>query len=230
MSEFIDLSLQYPTALFSVLLAAVLIYWLFVIIGAVDIDALDFDFDFDLDGDLDMDFDMDAEAGTGAGRSGSFVDILARLNLSEVPFTVSLSLVVLCSWVLSMIAVDWLGPIASSLLVATGVALGCFVLSLGVTRQLIVPLKPIFAKNEAPEKRSLVGQTCVIKTLRVDDKYGQAEVDDGAAGFIIQVRSASASQLVKDTEALIYDYDGINDVFHVKPLYGAVPDLETDSV
>ena len=43
--------------------------------------------------------------------------------------------------------------------------------------------------------------------LRVDDHYGQAEVDDGAAGLIIQVRSASASQLVRDTEALIYDYD-----------------------
>lgn len=222
MDDFINLALQYPTAIFSVLLVAVLIYWAFVIIGAVDIDAFDLDFDLDVDGD----FDVDSEVGS---RGGSFVDILARLNLDQVPFTVSLSLIVLCSWTLSMIAVERLGPVVSSLLVATGIGLGCFVVSLGVTRRLIVPLKPIFARNDAPGKRSLVGKTCVITTLRVDDGYGQAEVDDGAAGFIIQVRSASASQLVKNTEALIYDYDAQSDVFHVKPLYAPMPDAGTES-
>ena len=217
MTEFVDLALQYPTAIFSVLLVAMLIYWCFVILGAVDIDALDLDFDFDVDTDVDLDMDVDADLGH---KTVSFLDLLVKLNLDQVPVTVSLSMVVLSSWVLCMVTVEWLGPIASSLLVATGVALGCFALSLGVTRQLIIPLRPIFADNPAPEKRGLVGQTCVITTLRVDEKYGQAEVDDGAAGFIIQVRSAVPEQLVRGTEALIYDYDSVNDVFQVKPLHG----------
>jgi len=226
MTEFINAALQYPTAIFSVLLVAVLIYWTFVILGAVDIDMLDFD--FDLGGDIDLDVDVDADVSHGKG--GYFVDFLVKLNLAEVPFTVALSLIVLCSWLLCFIAVDWLGPIASSLLVATGVALGSFALSLGVTRQLIIPLKPLFTQPPAPEKRSLVGQTCFITTLRVDDKYGQAEVDDHAAGLIIQVRSESASQLKRGSEALIYDYDAQADVFHVKPLHGVpVDDSELGS-
>ena len=120
MADFIDLALQYPTAVFSVLLVAVLIYWCFVILGAVDIDALDLDVDLDLDTDVDLDVDVDADVGH---KAVSFLDLLVKLNLSEVPLTVSLSMVVLSSWVLSMVTVEWLGPVASSLLVATGVGM-----------------------------------------------------------------------------------------------------------
>jgi membrane protein implicated in regulation of membrane protease activity len=41
MAEFVDILTAYPTVVFTVLLGVALLYWLLVILGAVDIDALD---------------------------------------------------------------------------------------------------------------------------------------------------------------------------------------------
>ena len=50
----------------------VVIYWLFVIIGAADTSSLDIDFDVDLDADLDGDIDVQ--------HHGSFVRIVDFLT------------------------------------------------------------------------------------------------------------------------------------------------------
>ena len=62
---------------------------------------------------------------------------------------------------------------------------------------------------------------CRITTLEVTDSYGQAEVADGGAGLLIQVRSSNAAELGQGTEALIFDYDAEMEVFSVKPMGNA---------
>lgn len=47
MQEFLDATFAYPTIIFTVLLGVSVVYWLFVIIGAIGIDALDVDVDVD---------------------------------------------------------------------------------------------------------------------------------------------------------------------------------------
>jgi hypothetical protein len=58
---------------------------------------------------------------------------------------------------------------------------------------------------------------CRITTLKVTDRFGQAEVEDGGAGIIVQVRCREANALRKGSLTLIVHHDEENDVFHVMP-------------
>ena len=62
------------------------------------------------------------------------------------------------------------------------------------------------------------GRTCRITTLRVDGTFGQAEIDDGGAGLVAQVRCLRSNRLTRDTQALVFDYDEAEGVYHVAPL------------
>jgi len=63
MEQFLNVVLSMPTAMFTVSMGFVAIYWIFMIIGAVDIDSLDAELDLDFDGDIDVDLDMDLDVG-----------------------------------------------------------------------------------------------------------------------------------------------------------------------
>jgi hypothetical protein len=63
MQEFLQIALSFPTAIFSGLLIVVIAYWLFVIIGMVDIDLFDLDVDLDIEGDISGVDGMEADVG-----------------------------------------------------------------------------------------------------------------------------------------------------------------------
>lgn len=208
LAEFLQACLQFPVVVFSLLLGLVLIYWGAVLIGAVDLDAIDIGIDTDLDVDVDVD----------GAEAGVFADILTRLDLTDVPLTVSLSIFTLLAWLLSFVSVQTVGPDATGLVPGSVVAVVASAIAVFITSRFGQVLKPMFRTHYAPSRRSFIGQVCEVTTLHVDDKYGQAEVEDGGAGLIIQVRSSSAEQLGKGSEALIYEYDAENEIFHVKPM------------
>lgn len=214
MAELIQICLAFPAVVFSLLLGLVLIYWACVMVGALDIDVFDLDLDAEgLGGDLDVDVDGDAGEGHGV-----FADILARLDLTEIPLTVSLSLFTLLAWFVTLVAVQLLGSLATALVPGATIACGAAIVALAATSRSARLLRPLFRTHHAPSNRSLVGNVCQITTLRVDESYGQAEVEDGGAGLLIQVRSQTAEALRRGSRALIYDYDAERGVFHVKPL------------
>jgi hypothetical protein len=68
-------------------------------------------------------------------------------------------------------------------------------------------LRALFVKHHAPENRSLVGRTCRIVTLSVDEKFGRAEVETGGASLNIRVWASSPNSLGKDALAVIVAYD-----------------------
>lgn len=204
-------SLVFPTVVFSLLISLVLVYWLFVLLGALDIDALDIDADLEVDADVDVD-------GEAMAGKGLFADWLSRLDLTEVPLTVTLSLFALVAWLTCFALVEVMGAVATAMVVGSGIAVLSSLLALIVTSRCARFLKPLFRTHYAPTNRSFVGRVCEIATLRVDDRYGQAEVADGGAGLLIQVRSSNAQDLVRGCKALIFDYDDERKVFFVKPI------------
>lgn len=228
MDQFLDIALSFPTVVFTLALGAVLAYWILVALGLLDMDWLDVDLDFDgmdgldgVDGAAgDADADIDAE-----GSSGGFLAVLLRtFGLTGVPLTVSLSLVVLAAWVATYLVSRTLAATPGADL-ALGLGLG--VLAAAVFVGLLFaavgvrPLKPVFATHHAATVRSFVGQPCTVTTLTVSDRFGQAEVDDGGAGLLVQVRSRrdeDQAQLVKGARALIFDYDSEEEVFLVTPM------------
>lgn len=211
MSELLSAMLAFPTVIFTVLLGVVVTYWIFVILGALEVDLLDFDVDADVDADVDVD-------GGDGDYDGGLAGMWHGLGLGGVPVTLSLSLLVLAGWVFCLLAMDVLGGGTAGWLAGT-TALLCLGVAVPVTALLVRPLRRFFVTHPALDHRSLVGKICTIATLRVDERYGQAEIEDGGAGLLIQVRATAPHELRRGDRALIFDYKG--EVFHVAPL-GAV--------
>jgi hypothetical protein len=238
LTEFLTAILAFPTVVFTILLGVVVVYWLFVLLGALDIDLLgDADLDgghdlhldghghFDGHGHADAHFDAHGHADHGHGahyahdahgghEAGGLAGLIQALGLGGVPVTVMLSILILAAWSFCLGAMQLLGGSPGWLLFAA--ALLSLTIAVPLTSLLVRPLRRFFVTLPATRHRDLLGKVCTITTLRVDERYGQAEIEDGGAGLIVQVRANGPSPLARGDRALIFDYK--DEVFHVAPV------------
>ena len=87
MQELLQAAFSTPNIVFTVLLLVVMLYWVSVFMGLLDMGSFDVDIDVDMDVDVDVDIDADVDADaevTGGGLAG----ILHFFNLGQVPFMV----------------------------------------------------------------------------------------------------------------------------------------------
>lgn len=230
MTEFLNAILAFPTVVFTIPLGVVVVYWLFVLLGALDIDLLG---DADLDGHGHADVHLDGHGhghvhadGHGHGHdsadhgdadaehAGGVAGVIQSLGLGGVPVTLMLSILILAAWAFCLTALELFGRGPSW--VSLAAPLGALALAVPVTGLLIRPLRRFFVTPAATQHRDLIGKICTITTLRVDERYGQAEVEDGGAGLIVQVRSTDPGRLNRGDRALIFDYK--DEVFYVEPV------------
>jgi len=192
--------LVFPTVVFTTLLALVAAFWLVVIAGGLDVDAL-------------------GDAGVPDAANADVPGLMSTFGLRGVPVTVSLSFFVLFGWATSLAATSILTPVlapvvggvaASLLVVLVACAAGLCLASLSVR-----PLRRLFAAPVAPSNVALVGKVCTVTTLRVNGSFGQAELEDGGAGLLLQVRAEEPNELTKGSRVLIFDYDADDGVYHV---------------
>lgn len=234
--DFLTNAFAFPTAIWSVLLIFVLLYWLLVILGALDLDVLDGVLggaDGAADGALDGALDGGAEGfDTGDGaHEGVLASLLATLGLGGVPLTVALSVLIFLGWVLTYLGMElWrraglaiLGGVAAGIVVA-GVALA---LALVSTSLALRPLRGTFRTQEATSRHELIGRICKLTTLRADTGFGQAEIDDGGSPVLMQVRCLRPNQLTRGAQAIVYDYDREREVFLIAPLDANLEDFST---
>lgn len=222
MTEFLTAILAFPTVVFTILLGVVVLYWLFVLLGALDIELLGHGDGHDLHVDGHAHFDGDGHAG-GHGHDahdahdgdGGAEGLIQALGLSGVPVTVMLSILILTAWSFCVGAMRFLGSGSAGWLV-TAAALLSFAAAIPLTSLLVRPLRRLFVTLPAPRHRDLLGKVCTITTLRVDERYGQAEIEDGGAGLIVQVRSNGPVSLARGDRAIIFDYK--DEVFYVAPM------------
>jgi hypothetical protein len=191
MGDFVDAALSFPAVVFSFLLAAVLLYWLLVLLGTLDIEI----------GDLDV--------GDGLGLGGVPVTVTASV-LVVVSWFVTLAGGVVTG------ALD-LGSFVEVLL-GIGVLLVAVVAGLFVARLVAVPLRRLYAPGGEASRNDFVGRECVIRTGSVTGVFGQAEVTalDGSTA-IVQVRQSGEHKLAYGHRALIFDYDMDGEFFWVAP-------------
>lgn len=205
MSEFLAAALAFPAVLFSFALVVVIVYWLVVLVGAAEVDALD--------------------GGGGVSSEGSstgFAGAFAALRLEGVPVTVVLSLLLLIAWFVSLVGVALWDNVLLRVLV---LPVALFV-SWSVTWMAIRPLRHVWPSDVGASRSDFVGRVCVIRTSRVDAGFGQAEVasDDGSTA-IVQVRCEGedeAGSLRSGSSALIFDYDVEGEYFRVAPYDAAL--------
>lgn len=188
---------SFPTVVYTIPLAVCLVFWLLSLLGIFDLDFLDVDIDSDV----------------------GFAGLLATFGLAGVPITLSLSLLFLFAWSFSLFSAAWLLPwLPEGILYNAGGAavliLG-FIFSVYLTGKVTQPLSKLFITHEARSNRSLVAHQCEITSLTVNERFGQAKVEDGGAGLIISVRAETPNDFKKGDSALIYEYDPDKNLYFI---------------
>jgi hypothetical protein len=193
LNELIQASLRFPTVVFTIGLGIVLVYWVFVLLGALDIDVLG---------------GADGDPGADVHADGLFT----KLGFGVVPITITISVLMLLGWVGTLLVMQHVHGTG----IAVVVLLVALVVGLGLTRVLVRPLAPVFAVKEGKANRDYVGHTCAITTGRVDNGFGQATV------LVIPVRCDRSDQLARGDQALIIDFDEARQAYVVEPITAIV--------
>ncbi|AUX44981.1 hypothetical protein SOCE26_064510 [Sorangium cellulosum] len=236
MAEVLAASLAFPAVIFTVLLALALIYWLFVLIGALDLNLLGGADVPELDGVAKGALEGAAKGaleGAAKGAAEGLADggadvhgvgsLLAALELHRAPATVTLTLIAAFGWFTSALSALLVEPLWTSAGLPRW-ALGLVVLLVSLAAALLLtslavrPLAPLFVTRHAQSKKDLVGRVCVISTGRVDERFGQAVIDEGGASHILDVRSDTPGALRRGDRALLVSWDPNAEVFSVEPL------------
>lgn len=199
MGSFLQALTSYPTAVFTVLLGVVLVYWLLAMLGLVDFESSGIDVDLQTHADADA-----ADLGTIAGY-------VVAMGLNGVPFSVALSLVVLIAWTVSALLGMWVLPLVPTWVLGVVAGTAVLALSLAVAvvlaARIVRPMRGLFVTHAALSNAALVGQRCRVLTQRVDEQVGRAEVARHGAGINIRVWAHTPNALTKGSAALVLDYD-----------------------
>ena len=209
MDHFVGAVTAYPTAIFTVLLLVVLFYWLLALMGWVDFES------------TGMETELKLHAEGEVGEVSALAGYLAALGISNVPLSITVSVLVLVSWTLSALAGQWLMPLVPTLLLhlvaGTAVLLLSLAVGIFVTALLVRPLRGLFVTHQAIANVSLIGQTCTVRSQRVDPRSGHAEVVQRGANLQIRVWTPTHNRLTKGDTAVILAYDEAANRYRIEP-------------
>ena len=199
MTELLHAALNWPTLPATVLVAICVLYWLFVIIGVLDFDLLDFDLDFEV-----------------GGHGPSLLDFgfigLKFLNLGEVPVMVWMSIFSLSMWMLS-INFD-AGVEIQSAMDYLPLFLRNLGISLVVTKLITQPFKGYFQFTPPNQIETLLGKSCYVTSSSVTEKFGQAELETEGAPLKLHIR-AEDETIQKGDLVRLTDYNQETQAFYV---------------
>ena len=199
---------SFPTVFFTFFLLVVVLYWLVAVLGFVEIDVLDFDL-------------PDAQAGSDNGLTNANVlaGVMLRFGLYGVPVTIILSFIALFSWFICYYLVHFLFAFIPdgvlSFLAGIPVLLFSLYVSVMLTATVIKPLRPLFKKTSQDTIKRVLGQSAIVRTSRVDSRFGEAILDDGGAGLILKVRATAGTTFVKGDRVVLLEHDKEKNVYRV---------------
>lgn len=213
MQELLQAAFSSPNIVFTVLLLVVLLYWISVFMGLLDIGSFDVDLDVDLDLDVDIDADVDADADVAAGGIGG---ILHFFNVGQVPFMVIITFLVLSMWTISILLNHYAGD--GSLGFAALMFIPNLAISLLVTKIITSPLVPIFKNlSVSDEPVDYIGQVCTLLLSTSPNELGQAEVSVSGSSLLVSVM-ADHEEIKKGEKALIVQENKEKSYFIVQKL------------
>lgn len=181
------------------LLGLVVLYWLTVIIGAIDIDFFG--------------FDVDVESDT---ITSPFHGILAFLNVADLPFMLVFSIIILIFWTISMLM--YLLPIETGGLINGILLVPGFLASIIVTKFVTSPMKKLFSgvyKTDDKEGK-IEGKLCTLLCGLTYGRLGQAEVERCGAPIIINVKVSEGESLEKGDRAIVIEKDSNKNFYIIK--------------
>jgi hypothetical protein len=199
MNSFLDLLTHYPGFVPSVLMGALLVFWLLAIVGVLDFDS--FGPHFDADVDLPE---------NGGGEHAEAPETLMALGLDKLPFSIVVSGIVFFWWLLTLLAVALLGKwiLLPTWIVGSLILVVALIVAVPLAAKALRPLKPLFVVHVSARQEAVLGKACKILTLTVDERFGQAEVVVGSGTPLnVRVWAETPNTLTRGSSALIIDLD-----------------------
>lgn len=199
MDSFLEYAFSFPVIAFTIPLLIMIVFWIFALLGTIDIEILD--------------FQSEAESDSADGTSSSFLE---SLGLDGVPLTVAITLVEIYGFIFVYLGRKYLTPFFDGFISATAAGLLIAAVSLIAAIPFAAytsrPLKRIFRTHEGVRKSELIGITCVVTTQTVTDTFGQARAEDG---MIYSVRTAPGAPISGGATVVLIDFDKENDTYLV---------------
>lgn len=200
------------------LLIIIMIYWVTVLLGAIDIGALDFDIDADVDIDADLDVDVDTD--TDVGHSiGWFAGALHFFNFGKLPFMIIMTFLVLSMWSISVLGNHYIGN--GTALFALLLILPNLFISLVITKIVTIPLIPVFKdyQHAGVQAVDYMGLICTLRLPTTSTQIGQAEVIHNGDSLLITVQAMAESlPILKGEQAVIVDQSEDGKYYYVKKM------------
>lgn len=186
------------------LLGLVVLYWLTVILGAIDVDFLDVDF----------------EVPEGSADAGAFQGILAFFKVGGLPLMLVFSLTILIFWIFSMLV--HLLPFETGGLINGILLIPNLAISILLARAAAYPLTYFFGEDTGSSqgKNEIQGKLCTLLYDLSGDLLGKAEIERDGAPITINVKPEEGESLQKGEKALVIRKDDNKDFYIVKKFEG----------
>jgi hypothetical protein len=84
------------------------------------------------------------------------------------------------------------------------------------------PLRGLFQVVDGPHRVQHVGKICEVRSLRVDDHSGTADI----GGTIAEIRCFRENGLTVGSKAIVYDYDPKEGLYHVGPIDASIAEVD----
>ena len=246
MKELIDAAFSAVNLIPTILFGLIIVYWIFVVVGALDINLFDFSVDsgdIDLDAEVDIDVDADAEidldadleadvdtdidtdmesemAAQGHVEGGvvmSLNSILSFFNLGKVPFMILMSFFTLSLWVISILANYLL--FNQSVLISLLLLIPNIIASLFVAKILSTPFALVTSKmlkNNA-DNFKYQGKICTMLMKATETRIGQGEIDYNGSVIRVNVLTKKGTVIEKGETGLIINRIKEKNCYLVEP-------------
>jgi len=194
----------YPTGIYTIFIGVLLVFWLFAILGALDIDILSFDADLDFDGEVEI---------------PGFVGLLHTLGFTGVPFTIVLSILIFIAWVFTYVISAYVLPMVPTtilkFLLGSATIVGAFMMAVPITAKIVSPLRKLSIENTAKSNKDYLGAMCKVTSLNVDESFGQGKIQTTGTSLIVRIRATAPNNIKKGDIVRPISYDESDNVYHV---------------
>lgn len=204
MLDLLNAAVSAPNIIPTALLVFVLVYWLVVILGAIDLDF------------FDIDVEVEAEADVDGELSVSWLNhVLAFFNLGRVPFMLFMTFWMLPAWVMVVLSNHYLGN--ESFGMGVLLLIPALFVSLFIAKFLTMPFVRVYQILDQDDNTTPVGKVCQMKSSASSTKTGQAHIQTEGAPLLLNVKAYDGCTLTTGDTAIVIEYDQARNVYLVEP-------------
>lgn len=213
----VDILFSAPNLIPTIIFGFVISYWLLVILGALDISALDIDVEFDVEADIEVDYEADL-ASTGEHDVSFLNNVLRFFNLKDIPLMFFLTFWIFPTLFATVIINRELNIESFFPSLAVFVPVG-FV-ALFISKFTTLPFVRMFRalEDESESAIDLLGRIVTIKFPISETIIGQAESFENGSSLLLNVKTKKGD-MQKGDRAMIVKYISKDDCYLVEPHY-----------